>query len=465
MNDKNIQDIHELSPLQQGILFHCTYARELTSLYLVQFAISFQGALNVSAFHSAWQELVNRHTSLRTSFYWEDIEKPVQIVYEQVKVPLEEHDWRGIELVEQQKRLELFMEKDRKQGIDLSQEPLMRLNLFRFADQHYEFVWSVHFIVADGWSTALIFQEVSQLYCTFCQEKNVSFASRSSFRDYIAWLQKQDLSEAEFFWRQKLKGLKTSTRLTNLYADNSSSQPERVDYQIVYLSKAATIELTSFAQRHRLTLFTLLQGVWAYLLSYYSGDRQVVYGCAVAGRPVDLKGSESMIGMLMNSLPVWVEVDGEQYLLHWLKQLQEQLVEMRQYEYTPLVDIQGWSEVSRDQPLFESLVVFEKLNQVSVKWEDLDFEFHSNFYWTNYPLNLVIYPGSKLGIEIAYHSHLFNAETILGMLEHFEILLQNMVTNLEVRLKDLSLLTTKELQSILLLEKEATFDFVACECK
>lgn len=462
MKKENIQDIHELSPLQYGVLFHCIYSPELTSLYLVQFGLTLRGNLNVVAFHRAWQELVNRHTSLRTSFYWEDIEKAVQIVYEQVKVSIEQHDWRGIDSVEQHKRLKFFMETDRKQGFDLSQEPLMRLTLFRLADHHYEFIWSIHFIIADGWSTALIFQEVSQLYQAFCQSKDVSFATSSSFRDYIAWLQKQDLSKAEVFWRQKLKGLKSPTRLTHLYADNSSNRQERVDYQITYLSEADTVALRSFAQQHKLTMFTILQGVWAFLLSYYSCERKVVYGCTVAGRPVDLKEADLMIGMLINSLPVWIDVDSDQYLLHWLKRLQGQLVEMRQYEYTPLVEIQGWSEVPRDQPLFESIIVFEKLNEVSVNWEDIECEFHSNFYWTNYPLNLVIYPSSKLGIEIAYHSHRFNAETIIGIVEHFEILLQSMIANPEVRLKDLSLLTAAELHRSLTLEKEVIFDFASC---
>ncbi|HAX85127.1 MAG TPA: non-ribosomal peptide synthetase [Cyanobacteria bacterium UBA11370] len=464
MENENIQDIYELSPLQEGILFHCTYAPELSSLYLIQMALSLRGKLNVHAFHRAWQEVVNRHTSLRTSFYWEDIEKPVQIVYKQVTVPLKQHDWRGREPVEKRKRLEAFLEEDRKQGFDLSQDFLIRLNLFHFSESYYEFVFSAHFIIADGWSLALIFQEVGQLYQAFCQGRDISFAASSSFGDYIAWLQKQDLSKAEVFWRQKLKGLKSTTSLTNLYADNLSSQKETVAHQLTYLSKDSTARLQVFARRHKLTLFTLLQGVWALLLSDYTDEQKVVYGCTVAGRPVDLKGADSMIGMLINSLPVWVEIDQEQYLLPWLKQLQEQLVEMRQYEYSPLVKIQGWSEVPRDRSLFESLVVFEKVtnNESLPEWEDIELELHSNFYWTNYPLNIVFYPSSKLGIEIAYYSHRFDKETIIGILEHLEVLLQNIVANPEVRLKDLSLFNAIHSNISSDLEKEVCFDFSLC---
>lgn len=464
MNQENIQDIYELSPLQQGILFHCIYASELKSLYLVQTAVTLRGNLDVMAFHRAWQEVVNRHTSLRTTFYWEDIEKPVQIVYKQVKVPLEMQDWRGIDPVEQQKKLASFLESDRQQGFDLSQGFLMRLTLFRFSDHHYEFVFTVHFIIADGWSLALILQQVSQLYQAICSGQDLSFAASSSFKHYIAWLQKQDLSTSEMFWRQTLKGLKAPTSLTNLYIDNLSNQKEGVDHKRIYLSEATTATIQSFARQHKLTLFTLIQGVWALLLSYYSCERKVVYGCTVAGRPVDLKGADLMVGMLINSLPVWVDVDPEEYLLPWLKQLQAHLVEMRQYEYTPLVEIQGWSEVPRDRPLFESLVVFEKVttNQVLSGQRGIETEVHSSFYWTNYPLNLVLYPASKLGVEIAYNKYSFDRNTISGILEHFELLLQGIVTNSEVRLKDLLLLTISQSPLSLILEKEAIFDFASC---
>jgi hypothetical protein len=464
MNQENIQDIYELSPLQQGVLFHCIYASELTSLYLVQVGATVRGNLNVIAFHQAWQELVNRHTSLRTRFYWEDIEKPVQIVHKQVKVPLKQQDWRGIDPVEQHKRLETFLESDRQQGFDLSQEFLMRLSLFRLGDHYYEFVLTVHFIIADGWSMTLILQQVSQLYPAICCGQDLPLVASSSFKNYIAWLQKQDLSTSEIFWRQKLKGLKAPTCLTNLYVDNLSNQEERVEHKRIYLSEATTAAIQYFARQHKLTLFTLIQGVWALLLSYYSCERKVVYGCTVAGRPINLRGADLMVGMLINSLPVWVDVDPEAYLLPWLKQLQGQLVEMREYEYTPLVEIQGWSEVPRDRPLFESLVVFERVttNQVLPGWREIETEVHTNFYWTNYPLNLVFYPDSKLSVEIAYHNHRFDTDTIIGILEHLELLLQSMVTNPEVYLKDLSLLTASESQIALMLEEKVSFEFASC---
>lgn len=466
MKAENIQDIYELSPIQQGILFHCIYAPE-SGFYFVQKIFTLCGNLNLVAFNRAWQQLVARHTSLRTGFYWEEINKPLQVVYEKVEVSIEQQDWRELDPVEQQRRLESFLARDRAQGFALSQECLMRLTLFRLDDTTYKFIWTSHFINMDGWSVALVLSEFVQLYEAVCQNQEISLTPGSSFRDYITWLQQQDFGKAEAFWQQKLKGLKAPTPLTNLYVNQSSSREQKYDYQRSFLSETTTTALKSLAGKYQLTLNTLIQATWALLLSRYTGKQKVVYGYTTAGRPVDLVGVESMVGMTINSLPVWVEIDEQQQLLAWSQQLQKQLVEMRQYEYSPLVKIQGWTELPRDVPLFESLVVFEKVPMLStsqVSQGELAIEMTDILYKTNYPLNIVIYPFTQLTLEISYDCSRFDAATITGILQHLEILLQNIVANPQARLKDLSLLTPAEQEFTQILEREAVFDFDFASC-
>ncbi|MEM7592464.1 MAG: condensation domain-containing protein [Cyanobacteria bacterium P01_A01_bin.83] len=468
MKSQNIQDIYELTPIQHGILFHCVYAPE-SEFYLVQVIFDLRGKLNLIAFDRAWQQLLTRHTSLRTSFYWEDISKPLQVVHKEVKVPVEQQDWRGIDPVEQQKQLESFQKSDRQQGFDLSQECLLRITLLRLTDYSYKFIMTGHFINADGWSSSIIINDFLQLYEAFCQAQERSLAAATPFRKYISWLQQQDLSKGKVFWQEALKGLKVPTLLANLYADNFSSQEKRHDHQRIFLSEIKTAALMSFTRQHQITLNTLILGAWAWLLSHYSGEKKVVFGCTTFGRPVDILGIDSMVGNMVNSLPVWVEVDDQQPLVTWLKQFQQQLVEMRRYEYIPLVEIQKCTEMSPNVPLFESLVVFEKL-PLSSQWSTLkshgglEIEVADIWYKTNYPLNLVVYPSERLILEIAHHCHLFDATTVTGMLQHLEKLLQDIVTNPEVRLKDLSLLTPAQQQHSLMLEKEMTFDFDFASC-
>ncbi|MCC5608949.1 condensation domain-containing protein [Nostoc sp. CHAB 5834] len=465
MNPENIEDIYEVSPLQHGILFHCVYGSELT-LYFSQlgFTLNVHGDFNFVAFERAWQEVVASHTMLRTGFYWEDIDKPLQVVYRHVKLPIEQYDWRGLEPTEQQKRFDAFLVSDRAQGFDLSQAPLMRVTLIRFDDHSYQFLWSSHMITVDGWSSPLVIKDVIELYTAFCQGEDMPVVQGSTFRDYITWLRQQDSSKAEDFWRRSLKGLKAPTSLRNLYVDNLYNPEERYDEPQIKLSKATTAKLQSIARQHHITINAFVQGAWVLLLSRYSCTNEVVYGCTVSGRPVDLKGSESMVGMLINTLPVRVKVDGEQYLLPWLQQFQEQLVEIRQYEYTSLVDIQRWSELPPGAPLFDSIFVFENqpVDEMLLRSQEQDqgMELTLNLYKTNYPLNLVGYPGSELRIGISYDFRSFDSATISGILKHFEILLQSMAINPEVRLKDLSLLTEQARNISLMLDEKATFSFV-----
>lgn len=461
MKTENIEDIYELTFIQKGLLFQSLYEPEL-GVYFFQFRFAIRGNLNVVAFDHAWQQVAARHTALRTGFYWENLDKPLQIVYRQVKVPLEELDLRGIDSIEQQKRLQSFLESDRQKGFDLSQECLMRLTLIRLTDDSYQFVWSFHFIIIDGWSLPLIFKDVIEFYEAQCRGQDLPIEPGVPYRYYIDWLQQQDISKTERFWQEALSGIQAPTPLTNLDTDRQSSLEERFDEQNLYLSAATTAALQSLARQHQLTPGTLFQGIWALLLSRYSCHRTVVYGCTVSGRPADLEGVESMVGILINTLPVKVTINTEQSLLQWLKQLQAQLLEMRQYEYSPLVEIQGWSQVPRNLPLFESIVVYEKLpiDPILDQWQGgLEVSSPTSYYKTNYPLTIAIYPGSEFCIAINYDFRRFDAATISNIQEDFEILLQGMVNHPDVLLKDLLLLLDREQHISSLLEKEVTFDF------
>ncbi len=449
MKGDNIEDIYQLSPAQQGILFHSLYSPN-SGVYFVQQCYSLHGNLNIVAFEDAWQHVVTRHTALRTSFYWENLDKPVQVVHRKVKVPLEQYDWRGIDPALQQEQLEAFLESDRSSGFDLSQESLIRLTLVRLSDDSYQFVWSKHHLILDGWSTALVLKDVVQRYEALCQGQNAPDTSSRPFGDYIAWLQQQDLSKAETFWRQVLSGIQAPTPL--ICPNFDKPHPVEYDEQRVKLSLPTTAALQSLARQHQLTLSTFVQGAWAILLSRYSREEDVIYGSTVSGRPADLAGAESMVGLFINTLPVRVKVDANTALLPWLERLQTQLVEMRQYEYSPLVEIQGWSEVPRGVPLFESILVFENYPVDQVLREskvNIEIQNVSAFDRTNYPLTAIAIPGSELEFKISYDRNRFDRATITRMLGHFQTLLEAMLTNPDVLLKDLPLLTKAEEHQLL----------------
>lgn len=462
MKPENIEDIYELTPLQKGILFHSLYAAEL-ALYFVHVSFTLHGNLNVGAFEQAWQKVVDRHTILRTGFYWEDIDNPLQVVYKQAKIPLIQYDWRHVESAKQQQQLKSFLVSDRQQGFDLSQPCLMRLILIRLADDCYEFIWSHHQIIIDGWTTPLVLQESMQIYQALCQDEEVSLAPTRPFRDYIDWLHQQDISTTENFWRQALQGIKAPTPLTYIEKiERSRDREERYDEERIKLSAESTKALQSFAAQHRLTLATLVHGTWAILLGRYTCRHNIVYGCTVTGRPVDLPGAESILGVFINTLPIAVQLDPQQSLVSWLQNFQIQLVEVRQYEYTPLTQIQAWSEVPGSLPLFQSIVVVENqpASQFLRDWQgNIEFQETGLYYKTNYHLTVVIYPDTELIIGISYDSRSFEIATISAILKDFEMLLQSMINNPEARIQDLQLRTQKQQKTFSRLEKEVCFDF------
>jgi non-ribosomal peptide synthetase component F len=220
--------------------------------------------------------------------------------------------------------------------------------------------------------------------------------------------------------------------------------------------------INAFVKQNHLTLNTLIQGIWAMLLGYYSSKSDVVYGCTVSGRPPELNGVETIAGMLLNTLPVRVNLDPNQTILLWLKQLQKLLVEIRQYEYSPLVEVKAWSEIPPSSPLFESIVVFENLPEPeNIREDKRPFEItdFNTFYKINYPITVVVVPVFPLLIGINYDFNLVDASTVDGILTHFKILLEFIITNPEACLKDISLLTEKQKQTIAMLEQQVTFNF------
>ncbi len=210
-----VEDIYPLTPAQQGILFHALYAPGST-VYFTQFSWDLHGKLNVQAFMLAWQQVVARHPVLHTAFAWEGLSEPLQVVCAKAKLPWEELDWREVSFAEQQALLEAYLKSDRQHGFELKSAPLMRNALIRMSDDAYHFVWSHHHILLDGWCIGLLLKELFIHYGALCQGKDVPVSHLEQtrpYRDYVAWLQEQDLPQAETFWRKSLSGFTAPTQL------------------------------------------------------------------------------------------------------------------------------------------------------------------------------------------------------------------------------------------------------------
>jgi amino acid adenylation domain-containing protein len=452
INKQNIEDIYPLSPMQQGMLFHSLYAPD-SGIYFQQMICTLRGNLEVVAFEQAWQKIVEKHSIFRTAFIWESLNKPVQVVYKQVKITVENDDWQGLSAQEQQEQLKVFLESDQQNSLQLSQPPLMRLHLIQLDKNTYQFVFSSHHLLLDAWSLPLVFNDLLNFYEGISQGETIRSQSPLSYRHYIAWLQQQDQELAEKFWKQKLQGFTAATPLTveKLLPKTENSNISYGEQQI-QLTVLATEALQSFARQNRLTLNNLVQATWGLLLSRYSQESDVVFGVTVSGRPPSLVGVESMVGLFINTLPMRVQVSTETKILDLLKDLQAQQIECEQYSYSSLADIQGWSDIPRGTSLFESILVFESNTlKTGLKSSNKSLELDNirGFERTNYPLTVVAVPRQQMLVRISYDTNRFDDGTITRLLGHFQTLLEGIIANPQQRVCQLPLLTKFEKQQLL----------------
>ena len=235
----------------------------------------------------------------------------------------------------------------------------MRVTLIRTAAFNWQLLWTSHHLLLDRWSGSRVLSELIAAYEALRQGRRIDLPRLRPYRDYIRWLRQQDPDRAETYWRRSLAGFTNPTVLPIDRAPGSLTSKGEFGREHIRVSEETSSALQSLARQHRLTLNTLIQGAWALLLSRYSGEEDVLFGATVSGRPPSLSGVESMVGLFINSLPVRVKVPGSARVVEWLQRLQDDVSEMREYEYSSLVQIQGWSEAPRGVPLFESLVIVQ----------------------------------------------------------------------------------------------------------
>ncbi|HSS48117.1 MAG TPA: amino acid adenylation domain-containing protein [Thermoanaerobaculia bacterium] len=450
---RDLEDAYPLSPLQESMLFH-GLAVPGSRASVEQTACSLRGALDINAFERAWRRIVERHPILRTAFLVGDLAQPLQVVRRSVPLPLRLEDWRALPAAERDRRLTALLAADRGSGFRFDSAPLLRLTLIRTEADAWELVWTYHHLILDGWCRVALLGETFRTYAAFAAGEDPALPAPRPFRDYISWLGRQDPMGLEAFWRRTFAGC-------------SGPQPIRVDrlpgprsdgYAIerVRIDEASSARLSAAARCASVTLGTLLQAGWALLLGRYGEVEDVVFGVTVSGRPADLPGVDSMLGMFINNLPVRLEVPAAAPVLPWLQRFQGWQGDLRQFEHSGPTQVQEWSGLPLGQRLFESLVVFQNYPLAAGPELAVDTSlrvvFRSATLETAYPLTLVIEPGLELALELGHQLRFVEPVTAARLLHHFAALLADLAGDPERALGFLSLWSPAEQRQLLAVE-------------
>jgi amino acid adenylation domain-containing protein len=436
-------DCYSLSSTQLGTLLHnINYPH--AGVYLQQFIIDYDKSLNIEIFKQAWQAVIQRHDILQTRFNISDLSNLTQVVDKSITYEFPVRDYpiiNGNNIAE-------YLISDRKQGFDFNaKNGLMRFCLFKLQDNNYKFIWTSHHAIFDGRSRTIILKEFDIIYQALLNNNTYSLPIPRPYKDYIEWLKQQDFSNscdlqiAKEFWVKLLADIQAPTPLLTDKNDNVLEENISIKQKNLKLSTEITTNLTKINQKYNLTFNTIAQTVWALLLSYYSGENKVVFGAVRACRYSALKNMSEMVGLFINTLPVSAEIKPNSSLLEVAQKLREQWIAMRNYEHTPATEIHKWSDIPKNLLMFNSMVIFESRteNDKHQLIQKNDFQLYLAASLTNNQLNL----------EINYNDNLFSNEVIKRMLGHLENILITFVKQTETKCKDLSPLSSTELQQII----------------
>jgi amino acid adenylation domain-containing protein len=425
-----VEDVYELSPLQQGMLLHSLHGGDADS-YVAQHSFAVEGPLDADALARAWQDTVAAHTALRSTFHWEGLDKPLQVVHRSVDVELRRHDWSGLGEDESAARMEALLADERAAGFDLEQAPLLRLHLVRHDEERHTFVWTHHMLPVDGWSVPIVISDVVLRYRSLTDGYPPP-APATPYREYIAWLQGRDPVAAQAYWTEALGGGADIGPLGPLEAERPGAGPAVVDERTADFPAELRDTLRAVAARRRVTFNTMIQAAWAMVLRRHTGSDRVQFGFASSGRPPELPGVERMVGTFVNSLPLRVPVPADGDLGEWLRELQAGQTAARTHEYAPLAQIKRWAGVTATRPLFDSLLVLENYRvefQAGALAQRLSFHGLTDFEKTSEPLTVFLTAEPASRLRVLFHRGRIEAAAVERILADFRATLEAMAAH------------------------------------
>src|SRR4051812_18716539 len=443
---RQVEDIYPLSATQQGLLFHSLYAPE-AAVYVISVACRLEGNLYTDALERAWQLAVERHAVLRSAFVGQDLDVPLQVVLRRAALPFARHDWRALPAAAQEERFSELQRDERTRPFDFAKPPLMRLALVRMGEREYRLIWNSHHVLFDGWSIPLLLNDVFSAYGALSRREVPRLTPVRPFRDYIGWLQRQDLGAAEAYWRDRFAGFDTPTSLLLERPRRDATHQERyAEHRHLLATDCSSLDL--FARRHRLTVNTLMQGAWALLLGRYGGSDDVVFGVTLSGRPAELPDVERTVGLFVNTLPLRIPLPAGEKVLDWLREVQLRQTELLEHQYTPLSLVQRWSEVADGTPLFDSIMAFENYPADMSAAADLTQAIRitdvESIERTSYPLTWQVIAEKSVSLKLIYDAERFAAAAIEQLIASFARLLDKIVADPEHTLLTLSPLSEAE---------------------
>ncbi|MDV3129201.1 amino acid adenylation domain-containing protein [Mycobacterium sp. 21AC1] len=401
-----IADVLLLTPLQQGLLYHASIAKcSGDDVYAVQWDIALSGRLDAERLHEAVQSVVGRHPHLAARFC-PQFEQPVQVIPADPVAP-----WRYIEVDggDRDREIERICADERGAVCDLLEQRAFRAALIRISDDRHRFVLTNHHIVLDGWSMPILMHEI------FARYHGQRLPAASPYRSFTTWLAERDHDAAYAAWGEAFAGFDTPI----LIAPPQKLQFARRSVESFRVPAKTTRALSKLARSHHTTVNIVLQAAWALVLSSLTGQHDVAFGSVVSGRSPDVLGAESMVGLLINTVPVRATITSSGTIADLLDQLQSAHNDTLEHQHLALSDIH---RITGQDRLFDTVFVYENYPTDTGTTTSVDgltiTGFTSRDYY-HYPLTVQAGPGRELQLRVQYDTDLFDTESLAALIGRF----------------------------------------------
>jgi iturin family lipopeptide synthetase C len=448
-----LEDVYTLTPMQDGMLFHTLY-EDTSAVYCVQSSYRLHGDWNIPILEKSLAELVKRYDTLRTLFIHEGLERPVQVVLREGEIAFSYRDVREIVAESSRKKnayVEEFKEKGRQRAFDVSRGPLMRLEVLRLDTSEYEFTWSFHHILMDGWCVGILITDFFEIYNSFLRNRPYRLPETVPYRTYIQWLDRQEGEQAKTYWQKYLEDYDEPAGIPRSRVAKTGDHEFLNEHLDFILDGSKTAALNKMAARDLVTLNTVIQTVWGFILGKYTGKGDVVFGSVVSGRPSEIEGVESIVGLFINTVPVRIRLQETETFRQLLHRIQEEIVAGEPYHHYPLARIQSESLLKQD--LLDHILVFENfpvsqelreaMDSVEPQEETADMELAGadDFVYTNYDFYVTVVPRDEIIIRLKYNAVVYEKDLVEKVGNHFYKVLEQISTNDDIPVSQLKLLS------------------------
>jgi acyl carrier protein len=411
----DFDDVLPLAPLQAGIWFEANFDRTRPDVYVAQWSLELSGAVDPIVLRSTMDTLLRRHANLRAAFVPRRTGDPVQVVLREVTLPWREVDLSQLGKEERDAELARIADEDRTRPFDFTRAPLIRCALVTLGPQRYRFVLSVHHILADGWSMSVLLSELFRIYADGGQDSGLPPAAR--YRDYLAWLTAQETAAADAAWLASLANLDAPTPLANGRRTRHSGWAATLD---VELPERLTERLGALARELNLTMSTLVLGGWAIAVARHTGHDDVVFGQTVSGRPAELAGADTMVGLFINTLPARIRCDPALTVDHFLHIIGDEQSALQPFHHIGLARIR---KITGTAELFDAVFAFQNY---PVDFHPADIEMGSVRAviveakdQTHLPLSVQVAPGRRLFARFAHLPDVIDTDVVASLSNRF----------------------------------------------